>query len=177
MQISDYISGVALIVSGVAIYFCWANNKQKQKLLSGQKKTELLQKIDMQIFKLKFLQTLHREMLCKAADDKEFQDYVYKHLDKDSSNIVKNSNKTIERMKKRINEFIKEMSDTRVSFEKIDININPVLFEEELQHANRQLLSVEHIISEADILKKQRQDIDDEYHKLKEEMLNNKESD
>ncbi|ODS34497.1 MAG: hypothetical protein SCARUB_00373 [Candidatus Scalindua rubra] len=46
-----YISIIALIFSGVAIYCSWIVHKQNQKVLAAQKKTELLQKIDTEIFK------------------------------------------------------------------------------------------------------------------------------
>ncbi|ODS34498.1 MAG: hypothetical protein SCARUB_00374 [Candidatus Scalindua rubra] len=109
--------------------------------------------------------------------DKEYHDFLIRNLDKNTLNNINNIDKGTEGLRKEIKEYIKEMSDTRESFRKIDININPVLFEEKLQHANRQLLSAEHIISKAEKVKKQRQDAKDEYLKLKKKILNNKKSD
>ncbi len=84
MQISDYISVVALIISATAIYLCWNNNRKHSKLSNAQKKTEILQEIDTRILKYVNIENIYKDILFVYNNDKEFYDFLKKHSSKDT---------------------------------------------------------------------------------------------
>jgi len=145
MQISDYISGAALIISLGAIYFSWIAYKQKQKLASAQKKTELLQKYDERIYKFKRCEELYRDIFILYESNKKFQDYLIKDGEGELINDIKTPLESIERC-------LKKVSETRKEIEKIDIVANPLVFEAKLPHANRMLLDSQYLLSNTEEL-------------------------
>ena len=178
MQTSDYISGIALSISAVAIYFCWANNRQNQKLLSAQKKTELVQKIDEAMFKVMNLETIFEEMLYECKGDKGIQDFVIKNFNNDTSKTFHNTIKQLEEYVRKNKKCVEDISDIRESAREIDININPVLFEKRLQSVNKLFLHSEHLASTTEKVKERIQQHIKKLHlEVKEKMLNNKKSD
>jgi hypothetical protein len=178
MQISDYISAAALIVSvGVAIYCYRGNSKQALKLFYTQKKTELLQKIDNEVFTLMNQERVMAEIVLIYKSNKAFRSF----LSKDSENdLLKRFDKTIEkqeRMIKENREYIKKRNNTRELVRKIDINRNSALIDESLQLVNLQLLNLDFLAGGLESLKKDAQDITNEYIKFKEKRHNDEKCD
>jgi hypothetical protein len=121
MQISDFISVIALFISAVAIYFCWANSRQSQKLSSAQIKTELLQKIDQTFYKHEYLVAINQNALSTFKDDLGFQDFMIENSKEESLNIFNNSIKAMESHLKSNNKFAKMTSDISERIGKLDI--------------------------------------------------------
>lgn len=170
MQISDYISGAALIISGVAIYFSWIAYKQKQKLASeqkklasAQKKTELLQKYDERIYKFKRCEELYRDIVIMYKTNKNFHDFVIKHHGRE---LLDDIYKTVE----KIESCLKSVSKSRRFIEGINIAVNPVILEERLPHANRMLLDSQYLLSNSEELTEKIQGTLNKYLKIYEGM-------
>ena len=168
MQISDYISGAALIILGVAIYFSWIAYKQKQKLASAQKKTELLQKYDERIYKFKRCEELYKDTVIMYKTNKNFHDFVIKIGGGKLLNKIDGSVEEVERC-------LKTVSKGRKFIEEIDIAVNPVFLEERLPHANLMLLDSQHLLSSTEENTEEIQGLLDEYLKVYEEMSCNNE--
>ncbi len=175
MQISDYISGAALIISGVAIYFSWIAYKQKQKLASAQKKlasaqkkTELLQKYDERIYIFKRSEELYRHTVIMYKTNKNFHDFVIKI----GGGKLLNS---IDSLVEQIEQCLKTVSKGRKFIEEIDKGVNPVFLEERHRHANLMLLDSQHLLSINEENTEEIQGLLDEYLKVYEEMSCNNE--
>ena len=175
MQTSDYISVIALIISGVAIYFSWIAYKQKQKLASeqkklasAQKKTELLQKLDERIYKFKRCEELYRDIVIMYKTNRKFHDFVIKHRGR---GLLDGIYKTVE----KIESCLKSVSKSRKFIEGINIAVNPVFIEEQLPHENKMLLDAQHLLSNTEKNTEEIQGLLNEYLKIYEEKSGNNE--
>ncbi len=168
MQISDYISGAALLISGFALYRSWITHKHNQELASAQKKTELLQKYDERIYIFKRSEELYRHTVIMYKTNKNFHDFVIKI----GGGKLLNS---IDSLVEQIEQCLKTVSKGRKFIEEIDIAVNPVFLEERLPQANRMLLDSQHLLSSTEENTEEIQGLLDEYLKVYEEMSCNNE--
>lgn len=176
MEISDYVSIIALVISATSIYFCWDNNRKNNKLSNAQKKTEILQQIDAQILKLLNVENVYNDILFIYKNEKGFYDYLRKHVCKGTLKSYHETTKELEKQKEQIENCTKVAYGSIESIGNIDINTNFEYLEKLLQGSNRLLTQTEIVLQGSVSVKEKAQNIIEQYLIEKEKMRNDKES-